>query len=219
MPVSGRDEMAGLASEFNKMSDRLADQMDELRRQQIEIDESIRRIGEAFASGLDRQALLEIVVETAVGACKADYGLIALERPRRRGGRGGEGDRTGVQDAALAAESRALRERRAGRGLAGQGVFAFASSLRPDRATAGEPVGVMTMARAATPFTTAERDVFLYLVGQAAASIENVALHELVSEQAVTDDLTGLSNKRAFRDADREGGGARRALRPCALRC
>ena len=45
-----------------------------------------------------------------------------------------------------------------------------------------------------------EREVFLYLVGQAAASVENVALHELVSEQAVTDDLTGLANGRAFRD-------------------
>ena len=57
--ASASDEMAGLASEFNKMSDRLSAQMHELRRQQIEIDRSVRRIGEAFASGLDRQALLE----------------------------------------------------------------------------------------------------------------------------------------------------------------
>ena len=74
----GRDEMAGLASEFNKMSDRLGAQMQELRRQQVEVDRSVRRIGEAFASGLDRQALLEVVVETALGACDADYGTIAL---------------------------------------------------------------------------------------------------------------------------------------------
>ena len=32
------------------------------------------------------------------------------------------------------------------------------------------------------------------------SSIENIALHELVSEQAVTDELTGLSNNRAFRE-------------------
>jgi diguanylate cyclase (GGDEF)-like protein len=31
--------------------------------------------------------------------------------------------------------------------------------------------------------------------------VENVALHELVSEQAVTDELTGLPNNRAFREA------------------
>ena len=54
------------------MSDRLEVQMDQLRSQQQEIDRSVRRIGEAFASGLDRDGLLEIVAETAVSACKAD---------------------------------------------------------------------------------------------------------------------------------------------------
>jgi diguanylate cyclase (GGDEF)-like protein len=58
----------------------------------------------------------------------------------------------------------------------------------------------MTIARAGEAFNEAERDVFLYLVGQASSSIENVALHELVSEQAVTDELTGLANKRALAD-------------------
>jgi diguanylate cyclase (GGDEF)-like protein len=79
------------------------------------------------------------------------------------------------------------------------GAHAFASSLGRIGST-GEPVGAMTIARADRPFNAAEREVFLYLVGQAAASVENVALHELVSEQAVTDDLTGLANGRAFRD-------------------
>ena len=69
----------------------------------------------------------------------------------------------------------------------------------------------MTVGRAGRPFTPAEREVFLYLVGQAAASVENIALHELVSEQAVTDDLTELANNRAFREQiDRE---AARAVR------
>ena len=63
-----------------------------------------------------------------------------------------------------------------------------------------ENVGVMTVARDGEPFSQPERDVFLYLVGQVSASIENIALHELVSEQAVTDELTGLSNNRRFRE-------------------
>ena len=37
-------------------------------------------------------------------------------------------------------------------------------------------------------------------MGQVSSSIENIALHELVSEQAVTDELTGLSNNRRFRE-------------------
>jgi diguanylate cyclase (GGDEF)-like protein len=197
VPVTGSDEMAGLASEFNKMSGQLSEQMDQLRRQRVEIEKSVRRVGEAFASGLDRQALLAILVETAVGTCEADYGLVALS-----GHVGAEADAgtptDAVQEAALAAEQRALRE--AGPVEVEQdGAYAFASSLGRIGQTAS-PVGAMTIARAERPFNSTEREVFLYLVGQAAASVENVALHELVSEQAVTDDLTGIANNRAFRE-------------------
>ncbi len=69
----------------------------------------------------------------------------------------------------------------------------------------------MTIARAGRPFNSTEREVSLYLVGQAAASVENVVLHELVSEPAVTDDLTGLANNRAFHDLmDKEAARAQR---------
>jgi diguanylate cyclase (GGDEF)-like protein len=201
VPVVGKDELAGLASEFNKMSDRLAEMMGQLRRQQIEIDRSVRRIGEAFASGLDREALLEILVETAVSAVEADYGLIVLSG--RVGAEAEAGQPTDQsRDVALAAEHRAWREQ----GLVEEelaGAVAIASSLG-HIGDAEEPVGVMTVARAAGQFTVPERDVFLYLLGQAAASVENVALHELVSEQAITDELTGLANNRAFRDVARK---------------
>jgi diguanylate cyclase (GGDEF)-like protein len=201
LPVSGRDEMAGLASEFNKMSDRLEEQMDQLRRQRIEIEKSVQRIGEAFASGLDRQALLTILVETAVGTCEADYGLVALS------GQVGAEAETGrptdaMRDAALAAEERALvsegpvEEERGG-------AFALSSALG-SIGQSGEPVGAMTIARDGRAFTSTEREVFLYLLGQAATSVENVALHELVAEQAVTDDLTGLPNKRSFQETMRK---------------
>ncbi len=208
VPVTGNDEMAGLASEFNKMSNRLVAQMDQLRRQRAEIEESVRRIGEASASGLDRQALLKILVETAVGTCEADYGLIALS-----GHAGAEAEagapKDGIQEAALAAEQGALRE--AGPvAVAENGAYAFASSLGrlPDSTS---PLGAMTIARAGVPFNANDREVFLYLVGQAAASVENLALHELVSEQAVTDDLTRLANNRAFRDViDKEAARAQR---------
>jgi diguanylate cyclase (GGDEF)-like protein len=53
--------------------------------------------------------------------------------------------------------------------------------------------------------------VFLYLLGQTSASIENISAHEKVSEQAVTDELTGLPNNRAFRETiDREASRAKR---------
>ena len=61
-------------------------------------------------------------------------------------------------------------------------------------------MGAMTVVRQSEAFTPAEREVFLYLAGQVSSSIENIALHELVAEQAVTDELTGLSNARFFRE-------------------
>ncbi|MET0824370.1 MAG: diguanylate cyclase [Solirubrobacterales bacterium] len=208
VPVSGRDEMAGLATEFNLMSDRLAEQMDQLRRQRLEIEKSVRRVGEAFASGLDREALLEILVETAVGTCEADYGLVALKGHVGAEAEAGTGAEN-VQEAALAAEQKALQQ--AGPvEVEESGAYAFASSLGRIGQTAA-PVGAMTIARGGRPFNSNEREVFLYLVGQAAASVENVALHELVSEQAVTDDLTGLANNRAFRELmEREAARAQR---------
>ena len=197
VPVLGDDEMAGLASEFNKMSDRLSAQMQELRRQQVEVDRSVRRIGEAFASGLDRQGLLKVVVETALGACGAQYGTIALSGRDGAEAEAGEPSEA-IQDVAVAAEVDALAENDLV-SRQGNGIFALASPLRQ----VSEPpvnVGVMTVARPGEPFTAAEREVFLYLVGQVSSSIENIALHELVSEQAVTDELTGLSNNRRFRE-------------------
>ncbi|HYY73296.1 MAG TPA: GGDEF domain-containing protein [Solirubrobacterales bacterium] len=208
VPVVGNDEMAGLASEFNKMSDRLSAQMEELRRQQMEIDRSVRRIGEAFASGLDRQAMLEVIVETALGACGARYGTIALTG--RAGAEAEAGDPSGrLQDVAVAAEGEAMR-RGDIVGLEDNGVCALATPLR----RLGEPairVGAMTVARGGKSFTPRQREVFLYLAGQVSSSIENIALHEQVSEQAVTDELTGLSNYRRFRELiSKEGSRAQR---------
>jgi diguanylate cyclase (GGDEF)-like protein len=208
VPVIGRDEMAGLADEFNKMSDRLAEQVDQLRRQQIEIDRSVRRIGEAFASGLDREASLEVLADTALSACEAEYALISVSG--REGAEAEVGTFTDdMRDAILRAESRAERAGELSEEAA-NGTYALGAPLR----RIGEPertIGVMTVARRGREFQAAERDVFLYLIGQAAASIENVALHELVSEQAVTDDLTGLANKRAFDDqAEKEASRAGR---------
>ncbi len=197
VPVLGDDEMAGLASEFNKMSDRLGAQMEELRRQQLEVDRSVRRIGEAFASGLDREPLLKVVVETALGACGAQYGTIALRDHDGAEAEAGEPSEA-IQDLAAAAEVDALSEDDI---VSRQksGVYALACPLRR-MSEPPENVGVMTVARRGEQFTPAQREVFLYLAGQVSSSIENIALHEKVSEQAVTDELTGLSNKRRFQE-------------------
>ena len=206
VPVVGRDEMAGLASEFNKMTDRLEAQIGQLRRQRVELDRSVKRLGEAFAAGLDLKTLLGIVAETALGACDAEYARVSLndgeviEFPQSFSGP--------ARDAAVAGQKRADREGvrvDARRG----GGYALAAPLRT--LSDNVQVGSLSIGRGSWEFADEDREVFLYLLGQASVSIENISAHERVSEQAVTDELTGLPNNRAFRETiDREASRAER---------
>ena len=196
VPAEGNDEMAGLAREFNKMSDQLSEQMQQLRHQREELDQSVRRIGEAFASGLDRTALLEIVIETALAACDAESGRIVPERQGRMVEAGVSTDpdvgEALAEAARVALETRAFAEAEVGE------VRAIGHPLA-ETGDRDALLGAMAVARRGKPFDLADREVLRYLIGQAAVSVENIGLHERVAEQAVTDELTGLSNSRHFR--------------------
>jgi diguanylate cyclase (GGDEF)-like protein len=66
-------------------------------------------------------------------------------------------------------------------------------------------VGVVSIARNGKQFSRQDLELLEYLASQAAVSIENADLHETVQRQAVTDELTGLSNVRELHSAlDRE---------------
>jgi diguanylate cyclase (GGDEF)-like protein len=81
-----------------------------------------------------------------------------------------------------------------------------------------EYLGAISIARHGEPFTREEEELLEYLAGQAVVSIENASLHETVERQAVTDELTGLANVRAFTSAlDRELERSRRFDTPLAL--
>jgi diguanylate cyclase (GGDEF)-like protein len=100
------------------------------------------------------------------------------------------------------------------------GVYALAVPLlaRLGRGRSLEQVGVVSIARAGRDFDDAEYDLFAYLTGQAAVSIENVDLHEMVRVQAVTDELTGLFNLRHFHETlDGEIERSRRFNQPVGL--
>ena len=213
VPIRGRDEFAALGQEFNKMSSQLEAQLGELREQRGRLERTMRRIGEASAANLDRDALLEIVARTAVEGVEADGGRATLRETETgsanaRANGGGDDDvlRTaarvgsveGIEVAMRAAETQVLRE-----GVPAEAQVGKVSALgHPLRGADGSAhvTGVLSVAREGRPFTDAERDLFGYLAGQASVSMENVGLHETVERQAVTDELTGLSNRRRFQD-------------------
>ncbi len=200
VPTTGHDELAMLGEEFNKMTSQLKLRLDELAQERVRLQEAMRRIGDTFASNLDREGLLDIVVRTAVEGVGADAGRVTVRpgphQPLEQAAMTGELEP--LAEAIGAAEAQVLET-----GLPSEATLDGVSALsHPLRADEGHVAisGVVSVARRGRAFGDTERDLFHYLAAQAAVSIENVGLHETVERQAVTDDLTGLSNRRRFEE-------------------
>ena len=202
VPMHGRDEFAQLGVEFNKMSHQLADQLEELNQERARLQEAMRRIGETFAANLDREGLLEIVVKTAVDGVGAEAGRASVRpstsAPLEQLTLAGEVE--GLEEAIRAAEAKVLETGEACEASV-DGVVALSHPMRRGDDVQARVSGVVSVARRDRPFSQGERDLFHYLAEQAAVSIENVGLHETVERQAVTDELTGLFNRRRFQEA------------------
>jgi diguanylate cyclase (GGDEF)-like protein len=175
--------------------------------------------------------VVELMVRTAVDACEADAGrALPIDAQALRAVETGSADRDVIR-ALEAAERRAFAVRpEAGQELLGGEQPLLPDSRRPFEASADgvhalaipmtahlgarsyeQYVGVVSIARRGEPFNAGEKDLLEYLTGQAVVSIENADLHETVQRQAVTDELTGLSNVRSLHAAlDREIERARR---------
>jgi diguanylate cyclase (GGDEF)-like protein len=198
--VEGHDEFAALGEEFNRMSTELSRRLDELSRERARLQDAIRRIGHTFASSLDRAALLEVALKTAVDAVQASGGRLSVTsadgEPLAETAR--EGSLAGLEEAIQQAEHAALENGGFGEEqAAGVAVAAVAvGSLEPHRT----PQGLITVARNGDGFSDDDREVLRSLAAEAALAMENVELHFQVRRQAVTDELTGLANHGRFQE-------------------
>src|SRR5918994_304236 len=195
----------------------LAAKIDEVERKRQELEETIRRVGDALATGLDRHGLVALAVRQAVDACEGEVGR-ALPLARGAFAPAAVGPVTGELEQVIEAAERhvfvvrpdvgpellgalegdetAQRTRRAVSAQAG-GAHALSIGLR-SLVDGPEYLGAISIARHGDPFTREEEELLEYLAGQAVVSIENASLHETVERQAVTDELTGLANLRAL---------------------
>jgi diguanylate cyclase (GGDEF)-like protein len=218
VPVSGHDEFAALGEEFNSMAGQLETRLEELRQQRRRLQRSLQRLGDSFAANLDRDAILGIVLRTAVdgsgaraGRASARKSTDGLLRESARVGPAGEFDAAMTE-----AEEQALRSGETGACRVGE-VSALAQVLRGSDGSS-DVLGVISVARGDGAFEDGERELFAYLARQAGISVENVGLHEQVQRQAVTDELTGLFNHRRFVEAlELEAERARRFDQPVGL--
>jgi diguanylate cyclase (GGDEF)-like protein len=236
-PFPRDDEFAGLAGEFNDMSAELRSKMEEAERKREELADTIRRVGDALATGVDRDGVVALAVRQAVDSCNAEVGrALPLAHGAFSACAVGEvpGDLQRAIEAAerdvfmvrpdvgsellgaLEGDDRAERTRRAV-SAHGPGVHALSIGLR-SLVDGPEYLGAISIARHGAAFTNEEEDLLEYLAGQAVVSIENASLHETVERQAVTDELTGLANVRAFTSfLDREIERRRRFDHPVGL--
>jgi diguanylate cyclase (GGDEF)-like protein len=236
VPVEGHDEFAQLGREFNSMSAQLASKIEEVHRQRGELTEAIRRVGDALAMGLDRDGVVALAVRTAVDACEAEAG-----RARPVDDESFRESTMGTDDEQLEEAMRAAERRAAGVRVVGTKRVQASEDGEPSRpprvatpASVGsvhalavpmlaltgssEFLGVLSIARHRRRFSHEEEELLQYLAGQAVVSIENATLHEKVELQAVTDELTGLANLRAFHTIlEGEIERARRFNTPLAL--
>jgi diguanylate cyclase (GGDEF)-like protein len=174
--------LAALAADRGARIREAVDRLDQLTEEHARLDRAIHRIGEAFGSKLDRAALIDIGVRTAVEALGADFGRATAA-----------GDATGPVVEAMAAAELAARETGALRMAQHGEHVAMAQPL-----TGAE---VMVVGRRGRAFTQEEQALFGYLARQTALAIENVALHNKLRRQATVDELTGLANHRRFHEA------------------
>ena len=201
VPTVGKDEFAALGEEFNKMSRQLKERLADLDTERRRVEGSMRRLGKAVASNFDRDTLLRLVVSTAVEGVGADAGRVSVRRADSVAFEelARVGEMNGLESAVQSVEAEVLRSGRSRETTLGQ-ASAIAHPLRSRDRDAGI-VGMVSVGRTGRPFTPEDRDLFTYLAGQAGISMENVDLHETVTRKSVTDELTGLSNRRGFDNA------------------
>ncbi|HEX8977834.1 MAG TPA: diguanylate cyclase [Solirubrobacteraceae bacterium] len=194
----GNDEFAALAAEFNTMSRQLAARLEELQREQQRVRRSIRTIGDAFAANLDRDALLELTLRTAMDAVGADRGRVVARQDDagelvelvRRG-------RVTALEAPIDDSERAALKA-GGIGQAWTKELAIATVALSGGGPGDRTYGLVTVARPGHSFNEDDLELLRSLAAQATLALDNVSLHRDVQRQAVTDDLTGLSTHGRF---------------------
>jgi diguanylate cyclase (GGDEF)-like protein len=200
VPTEGRDQFAALGEEFNKMSAQLEHRLEELQQERARLRESIHRIGQTFESNLDRPALLELALRTAVDAVQATCARLTVrdtpEEPLAQVGL--VGSLSGLEGRCHEAEERALSN--GGLGEANSGDTFVASVALGPLEPGGRVRGLITVGRPQREFDDGDRDILRSLAAQATLALENVELHYQVQQQAVTDELTGLANHGRFQE-------------------
>ena len=199
IPASGRDEFGQLGEEFNNMSIQLERRLGELEQERSRVRQAIRRIGEAFASGLDRDVLLQLALQTAMDATGAGRGRVSSRQTASDplSETVHEGRLAGLEKEIYDAERTALS---GGVGQASADDVHLATVALGPVGPGGPTHGLITVCREGRRFTEDDLELLRSLASQATLAMANVNMHYDIQRQAITDDLTGLATHGHFQD-------------------
>jgi diguanylate cyclase (GGDEF)-like protein len=159
-------------------------------RERTRLQAAVRRLGEAFAAKLDLGALSSVALHGSIDALDGDAGRLVLNTP------------TGapiIETAGApelvplleAAANTAQASRRPGQ-VERDGAWALALPI----GLGGDLDGALVVARRDRAFRDDEQALMLGLVERTHGAAAEIVAHELLREQAITDPLTLLGNRR-----------------------
>jgi diguanylate cyclase (GGDEF)-like protein len=163
-----------------------------VERERVRLQSAVRRLGDAFAAKLELGGLLEILLHGSVEALDAAAGRLELA-----GGPSPVRLSVGVEGwlDPLQAEARGrdgvVAPRQVGRG----GVWRLSVPMRIS-ASPRELAGSLWLVRAGRAFEEDEIALIRELIGKAELAAAEIIAHHAIREQAMTDALTGLGNRR-----------------------
>jgi diguanylate cyclase (GGDEF)-like protein len=175
--------------------------LDLVARERTRLQTAVRRLGEALAARLDLKALTDVVLRGSIEALDADAGRFSLSGPL--GEQVIELDSTArIAPALDAATERAETDGESCQ-LERGGVWALALPFGFSSA-AGRVRGAVAVAREDRAFRADEEAVICRLVARARQAAADIIGHQALREQALTDSLTKLGNRRKLAaDVDR----------------
>ncbi len=165
--------------------------LDVVARERARLQSAVQRLGDAFAARLDLGALADVLLRSSVEALDATAGRLAVGDILLGPARGGVAP--GTEDL-LARAVQAARASGVATEIHHDAGWAFAVPI----AVPDGDLGALAVVRCDRPFGEDERDLLVGLVRRAETAAADIVAHRVAREQARTDPLTRLGNRRGL---------------------